>query len=67
MTGPLVIQHHKSILHKWLGGNRGTHWTVAGIVAVIVLGSYLIYGMSAAQRTSAPMAPAPAAPLTTEK
>jgi hypothetical protein len=48
MTGPLVIQHPKSMLHKWLGGNRGTHWTVAGIVAVIVLGSYLIYGMSAA-------------------
>ena len=66
MTGSVLIQHDKSILHKWLGGNRGTHWIVAGIVAVIVLGSYLIHSMSAALRMSAPMAPAPPAPLTTE-
>lgn len=25
------------------GTNRGTHWTVAGAVAAIILGSYLIY------------------------
>jgi hypothetical protein len=43
MTGSVLIQHDKSIPHKWLGGNRGTHWIVAGIVAVIVLGSYLIH------------------------
>jgi hypothetical protein len=31
-----------SVLHKWLGPNGGTHWTVAGSVAVIVVGGYLI-------------------------
>jgi hypothetical protein len=67
MTDPSVIQHDKSMLHKWLGGNHGTHWTVAGIVAVIVVGSYLIYSISAAERTPAPMTPAPPAPLTSEK
>jgi hypothetical protein len=34
MTGSSAIK---------FGTNRGTHWTVAGAVAVIILGSYLIY------------------------
>ena len=67
MTGHSVIHHDKSMLHKWLGPNRGTHWTIAGAVAVIMLGGYLIFSMSAADRTSVPMAPAPPAPLGSEK
>ena len=67
MTGPVDIQHDKSMLHKWLGGNRGTHWTVAGIVAAIVLGSYFVCSMSVTQQASAPMAPPLFVPLTTEK
>ena len=52
------------------GTNRGTHWTIAGSVAVIILGSYLIYtghhGSSTttlddAARTRAPMTPGPSA------
>jgi hypothetical protein len=43
MAGPSAVQHHKNTLHKWFGPNRGTHWTIAGSVAVIILGSYLIY------------------------
>ena len=72
MTGPSVIEHDKSMLHKWFGMNRGTHWTIAGSVAVIMLGSYLVYsyrdtspttatGISAAERTSPPAASAPPA------
>jgi hypothetical protein len=72
MTGRSVIHHDKSILHKWFGPNRGTHWAVAGAVAVIMLGSYLVYSnrdgnpatataIPAAQGTPAPTAPAPPA------
>jgi hypothetical protein len=74
MAEPAVIRHDKSMLHKWFGPNRGTHWTIAGSVAVIMLGSYLVYSnrdqnpvtastTSAAQQTPAPTAPA----LTSEK
>ena len=56
--------------HKWFGTNRGTHWTIAGSVAVIIFGSYLIYNsrdsnstttvtIRAAERTPAPMTPGP--------
>ena len=72
MKGPSVIHHDKSMLHKWFGPNRGTHWTIAGSVAVIMLGSYLVYSyrdisptaatnISAAERTPVPMPPAPSA------
>ena len=57
-------------LHKWFGANRGTHWTIAGSVAVIIFGGYLIYnsrdsnpttvatiGMTG--RTPVPTAPGP--------
>jgi hypothetical protein len=30
-------------LKKWFGSNRGTHWSIAGSVGVIILGTYLIY------------------------
>jgi hypothetical protein len=30
-------------LHKWFVTNRGTHWTIAGSVAVIIFGSYLVH------------------------
>jgi hypothetical protein len=42
MVAP-VIRHNKNMLNKWFGTNRGTHWTVAGSIAVIIIGSYLIY------------------------
>ena len=70
MTARSVIQRDKEMLRKWLGTNRGTHWTVAGSVAVIIFGSYLIYRNSygkltnvptipAAERSVAPIAPGP--------
>jgi hypothetical protein len=72
MTGSPVIRHDKNQfqkwLHKWFGTNRGTHWTVAGSVAVIILGSYLISDIrdgipttriSAAERAPASMTPGP--------
>jgi hypothetical protein len=78
MAGHSVIRHDKSMLHKWFGPNRSTHWTIAGAVAVIILGSYLVYSnrgsnpstaatISAAEGTPAPAAPAPPAPLTSGK
>jgi hypothetical protein len=51
MTSPKL-----SKLHKWLGPNPGTHWTIAGSVAVIMLGGYFIY--SSNRDTPVPMAPA---------
>jgi hypothetical protein len=75
MSGPSTIGHDKSWLHKWLGPHQGTHWAVAGAVAVILLGSYLVYSnnsdsnrtaataISAADQTATPLAPAPPAPL----
>ena len=54
MTGLSVVQRDKNFIRKWFGGNHGSHWTVAGIVAVTVFGSYFIYRMSATQQTSAP-------------
>jgi hypothetical protein len=74
MTAPPVIRHDTNTLHKWLhkwfGTNRGTHWTIAGSVAVIILGSYLIYNIrnsnpttattiAADGRTPSPMTPGP--------
>jgi hypothetical protein len=71
MGEPSTIGHDKSWLHKWLGPNQTTHWAVAGAVAVILLGSYLVYSnnsdsnrtantpISAAEQPAAPMAPAP--------
>ncbi len=79
MSGPSVIHHDKNMAHKWsgkwFGTNRGTHWTIAGSVVVIILGGYLIYSnrdgnpatattTPAADQTPVPMAPAP---LTSEK
>jgi hypothetical protein len=56
--------------NKWFGTNRGTHWTIAGSVAVIIFGSYLVYNgrnsnpatiiiIPAAERTPGPVAPWP--------
>jgi hypothetical protein len=73
MAGHPVIRHDESILHKWFGPNRTTHWTLAGSIALIILGSYLVYSMRdntpmavgiipMAQQTPAPAAPAAPAP-----
>jgi hypothetical protein len=69
-SGP--VSHTRiGALRRWLGPNRNTHWTTAGAVAVIVLGSYLVYSIrdgaqttvapnSMAEQTLAPTVPAPA-------
>ena len=74
MSARSTMRHDKSMLRKWLqnwfGANRGTHWSIAGSVAVIIFGSYLIYNshdnkttiaavIPAAKQTSAPMTPGP--------
>jgi hypothetical protein len=47
MNSAPVIHNDKNMPHKppgkSFGTNRGTHWTVACSVTVIILGSYLIY------------------------
>src|SRR6202044_363250 len=47
MTALSVPRYDKNKLrkwfHKWFGTNRGTHWTIAGSVAVIIFGCYLAY------------------------
>ena len=69
-----VTREDKSVLHQWFGPNRGTHWTIAGSVALIILGSYFIYSnnrdtpppaaptVSATDGAAAPTAPAPLPP-----
>lgn len=71
MSARSIVQHDMNGLYKWFqksfGTNCGTHWSVAGSVAVIIFGSYLIYSnrssnpaiatASAAQETLAPMTP----------
>jgi hypothetical protein len=73
MTSISALRHDKNRLRKWVrkwfGANRGTHWTIAGSVAVIIFGGYLAYNsrdanrattpFGAAERTPAPMTPAP--------
>ena len=57
MSTRSVIQHDMNVsykwLHKWFGTNRGTHWSIAGSVAVIIFGSYLIYNNRDSNPTSA--------------
>jgi hypothetical protein len=43
---------------KWFVTTRGTHWTVAGSVTVIILGSYLIYSSRHINPTIATTTPA---------
>ena len=69
MTSP-PIQHDKSMLHKWLGPNPGTHWIIAGSVVVILLGSYFVYSnqgnslpTAAVPATEQAPVPAPSAPV----
>jgi hypothetical protein len=73
MSSRSVIQRDKTIhkwFHKWFGANRGTHWSIAGSVAVIIFGTYLVYNSrysnpttaaatAAAERAPAPMTPGP--------
>jgi hypothetical protein len=74
MADPSVIRHDRNNLrewlHKWFGTNRGAHWTIAGSVAVIIFGSYLIYNVrysnstiattvATAGRNPAPITPGP--------
>jgi hypothetical protein len=73
MAARSAIRHNKGTLHKWFGPNRGTHWNIAGAVAVIVLGGYFIYSnrdrtpttaasISATEPSSRAIAPALPAP-----
>jgi hypothetical protein len=79
MTATSASRRNKSMLrkwlHKWFGANRGTHWSVAGAVAVLIFASYLIYNnrdsgptaataVVAAGPAAAPMTPRP---LTSKK
>jgi hypothetical protein len=66
MTGPSAVQHGMNTLRRWFGTNRGTHWTVAGSVAVAIFAIYFVYSnrnptaatdISAIERTLVPMAP----------
>jgi hypothetical protein len=70
MTALSVQRYDKNKLRKWFGTNRGTHWTIAGSVAVIIFGSYLVYNsrnsnpatiiiVPVAERTPSPMTPGP--------
>jgi hypothetical protein len=69
MTGPHANESNKNMLIRWFGPNRNTHWTIAGSVAVILLGGYLVYSnrdgnpastaISATETTPPPTGPAP--------
>jgi hypothetical protein len=69
MTGQRANKPRENVLRRWFGPNRNTHWTIAGSVAVIMLGAYLVYSnrdsspagtaISATEATSPPTGPAP--------
>jgi hypothetical protein len=74
VSNPSVSRYGGNELRKWLnkrfGTNRGTHWSTAGSVVVIIFSGYLIYNshysnpttattIAAAERTPAPMTPGP--------
>jgi hypothetical protein len=61
-------------LRNWFGTKQGTHWSVAGSVAIVIFGGYLIYNgregkpspaaaMPGSERAGNPMT-RPALPLT---
>ena len=74
MTAHRANGHRNSMLRIWFGPNRNTHWTIAGSVAVIMLGAYLVYsnrdsnptGIPISATEGTPPATAPA-PLKSEK
>jgi hypothetical protein len=69
MTGSHANESHKRMLIRWFGPNRNTHWTIAGSVAVILLGGYLVFSnrdgipastaISTTETTPPPTGPAP--------
>jgi len=63
MTVLAVIRHDSKMLRKWFGPNRGTHWSVAGSVAVIIFASYLIYHSRDSNPASAAAVPAAERPV----
>jgi hypothetical protein len=67
MVGHSTIRHRKGTLRRWFGPNRSTHWSIAGSVAVIMLGSYLIYSSRDSNPPTATTAPVAPAPLSSEK
>ncbi len=80
MNSDPVIRHDQKRLRarsgsKWYATTLGTHWTVAGSVAVIIFGSYVVYrnhdnnqaiATAAATVELAPL-PTSSAPFTLEK
>jgi hypothetical protein len=58
MSAPSVIQRDKTMLHKWFGTKRGTHWRIAGSVAVIIFSGYLIYNNRGSNPTTVTTTPA---------
>ena len=62
MNSAPVIHDDKNMPHKRpgksFGTNRGTHWTVAGSVTVIILGGYFIYSSRDSNPTLAGATPA---------
>jgi hypothetical protein len=74
MTGQRANEPHKNMLIRWFGPNRNTHWTIAGSVAVILLGGYLVYsnrdgspGSTAISTAETTLYPTGPAPLSSEK
>jgi len=70
MSARSAIRHEENTFYKWFGANRGTHWSIAGSLAVIIFGGYLIYNyrdnncttattIPATEGTPAPMTPEP--------
>lgn len=70
---PVTPRDPKKQIDKWFVTTQGTHWMVAGSVAVIILGSYLIYSMrnnnptNATTTSAVHVVPTAAMPLALEK
>jgi hypothetical protein len=62
MSAPSATRRDRNALgkrlRKWFGANRGTHWSVAGSIAVIIFGVYLIYNNHDSNLKTVPSNPA---------
>jgi hypothetical protein len=65
MTAHHAQGHRDGMLRRWFGPNRNTHWTIAGSVAVIMIGAYLVYSNHDSTPAGTPISAAEATPPAT--
>jgi hypothetical protein len=60
MNSREFIRHDKRVTPRRFGTNRGSHWKVAGAVAAVILGGYVVYSSHNTDPTMSAVVPADA-------